>query len=228
MLVRANMSEDPRLKLKNDEIKPQLTYDAFLWGKIVHNLPQYSISSWTRHHGRHRILGIISSFPPQGIPNTCPRRSQSRASRITDSWRRRTNYRRFGINEISGRCPESNMFSDIPRLSIAHLYFCQETLRFDSIAIAIIREADRDDAIPLSIPQKTVTGNIVTSIPISCGQKVVISINAYNRYIYTCTLNGTLMCNSPFKGFRKSGDQTRTLGTQCALLVAYNPLRRLH
>ena len=41
--------------------------------------------------------------------------------------------------------------------------------------------AERDDVIPLAISQKTKTGEIINSIPISKGQRVVLSLSGYNR-----------------------------------------------
>jgi len=77
----------------------------------------------------------------------------------------------------------------IPTLSLVHLSFPQETLRFDSIILGIIREAERDDVIPLSIPQKTMDGDTITSIPISPGQRVMMSFNSYNRSFFKSTFN---------------------------------------
>ncbi|KIJ27234.1 hypothetical protein M422DRAFT_37891 [Sphaerobolus stellatus SS14] len=57
----------------------------------------------------------------------------------------------------------------------------KETLRYHPIVGSLARQARNDTVIPLDIPQKTKTGEIVTSIPISKGQHVMLSIFAYNR-----------------------------------------------
>ncbi|KAF8575871.1 cytochrome P450 [Ramaria rubella] len=57
----------------------------------------------------------------------------------------------------------------------------KETLRFHPIAFALTRMAGNDDVIPLSTPQRMKTGKIVTEIPVSKGQRIMISISAYNR-----------------------------------------------
>lgn len=60
--------------------------------------------------------------------------------------------------------------------------FRKETLRFHPIVGGLIREAGRDDNIPLSHPVKLNTGEVITSLPIEHGQEVVLSFIAYNRY----------------------------------------------
>lgn len=60
-------------------------------------------------------------------------------------------------------------------------YGTQETLRFHPIVVYLDRVAGRDDVIPLSTSQSTVKGETLTSIPISKGQKILLSIAAYNR-----------------------------------------------
>ncbi|KIJ48702.1 hypothetical protein M422DRAFT_247562 [Sphaerobolus stellatus SS14] len=57
----------------------------------------------------------------------------------------------------------------------------KETLRFNCVISGLMRQAEKDDIIPLSIPQKTKTGTTVTSIPISKGQIIMLSHFAYNR-----------------------------------------------
>ncbi|KIJ48697.1 hypothetical protein M422DRAFT_162335 [Sphaerobolus stellatus SS14] len=59
----------------------------------------------------------------------------------------------------------------------------KETLRFNCVIGGLMRQAEKDDIIPLSIPQKTKTGTTVTSIPISKGQIIMLSHFAYNRLL---------------------------------------------
>ncbi|KAF8573948.1 cytochrome P450 [Ramaria rubella] len=57
----------------------------------------------------------------------------------------------------------------------------KETLRFHPISAAIIRMAANDDVIPLSTPQTTKAGKTITEIPVSKGQRIMVSLAAYNR-----------------------------------------------
>ncbi|KAG6808982.1 hypothetical protein H0H92_002100 [Tricholoma furcatifolium] len=59
----------------------------------------------------------------------------------------------------------------------------KETLRYHPVVISLIREAARDDVIPLSTPIRTVSGELITEIPVSKGQKVSTSIGCYNRQV---------------------------------------------
>ncbi|KAJ3722183.1 cytochrome P450 [Lentinula guzmanii] len=57
----------------------------------------------------------------------------------------------------------------------------KELLRYHPVAIHMFRMAHEDDVIPLSTPITTMTGEILTEIPVSKGTRTVISIPAYNR-----------------------------------------------
>ena len=57
----------------------------------------------------------------------------------------------------------------------------QETLRFHPIVYNIWRYAGKDDVIPLSDPVRGVDGTIISEVPVSAGQPIVISICGYNR-----------------------------------------------
>ena len=43
------------------------------------------------------------------------------------------------------------------------------------------RLAVKDDVLPLSKPIITVTGEVISEIPIAAGQEIMVSICAYNR-----------------------------------------------
>ncbi|KAF8515698.1 cytochrome P450 [Hysterangium stoloniferum] len=60
-------------------------------------------------------------------------------------------------------------------------YTRAETLRYHPFVLQLFREADRDDVIPLEHPQRTVTNDTVTAIPVSKGQAIMLSICVYNR-----------------------------------------------
>lgn len=57
----------------------------------------------------------------------------------------------------------------------------KETLRYHPITAGVFRQAGRDDHIPLDIPVKLTTGEVITSLPIEKGTQVFLSFIAYNR-----------------------------------------------
>jgi len=59
--------------------------------------------------------------------------------------------------------------------------FIKETLRCHPIGHSASRVAFQDCIIPLSKPVKLTTGEIVTEIPVSKGQKIQINVPGYNR-----------------------------------------------
>ncbi|KAF9047484.1 cytochrome P450 [Panaeolus papilionaceus] len=58
----------------------------------------------------------------------------------------------------------------------------KETLRFHPVAYTTVREAARDDVLPLSKPVITASGKAITEVPIPKGLKIFTSINGYNRH----------------------------------------------
>ncbi|KAF8578884.1 PAH-inducible cytochrome P450 monooxygenase PC-PAH 4 [Ramaria rubella] len=70
-------------------------------------------------------------------------------------------------------------------LTIADLesmkYTVAETLRFHPIVVHLFRMAGQDDVIPLEWPQRTISGEMVTEIPVSKGQVIMLSLWTYNR-----------------------------------------------
>lgn len=54
-------------------------------------------------------------------------------------------------------------------------------MRLHPIAHQLTRTAARDDVIPLESPIETKSGQVITEIPISRGQNIVVSICGYNR-----------------------------------------------
>ncbi|RPD57242.1 cytochrome P450 [Lentinus tigrinus ALCF2SS1-7] len=57
----------------------------------------------------------------------------------------------------------------------------KETLRFHPIAYHLWRYAGQDDVIPLSDPVTGADGTVISEIPVSAGQPIIISICGYNR-----------------------------------------------
>ena len=47
----------------------------------------------------------------------------------------------------------------------------------------LFRVADHDTVLPLSTPLNTITGEVITNIPVSKGQNVILSVAAYNRLV---------------------------------------------
>ena len=54
-------------------------------------------------------------------------------------------------------------------------------MRLHTVSWHLLRLASKDDIIPLSNPVVTQSGEQVTSIPVSKGAKIRISVCAYNR-----------------------------------------------
>jgi len=147
ILVRANLSEDPKTKLTDDEIIPQMT-TLFLAGHDT----TATTSSWMLYHlSRHKEYQTVV-------------REEIKAARAAAKAR--------GDVELT--------IADLDSMKYL-VAAMKETIRYNPIVSALTREAGRDDIIPLSIPQKTVTGETITSIPISRGQRIQLSFLAYNR-----------------------------------------------
>jgi hypothetical protein len=78
----------------------------------------------------------------------------------------------------------------------------------------LVRVAGRDDVIPLAIPQKTRAGEIITTIPVSKGQRIIISISAYNRcvVIFNFIYPETMRYDISSEGLNLSGETTLISG----------------
>ncbi|KIJ48669.1 hypothetical protein M422DRAFT_247528 [Sphaerobolus stellatus SS14] len=131
ILVRANLSEDPKTKLSADEVLSQMT-TIFAAG---HDSTKFSLS-W------------------EEITATRGKAAERGDSELT-------------IGDL-----------DSMKYMLAAL---KETLRFNCVIGGLMRQAEKDDIILLSIPQKTKTGTTVTSIPIRKGQIIMLSHFAYIR-----------------------------------------------
>ncbi|PFH52187.1 hypothetical protein AMATHDRAFT_74464 [Amanita thiersii Skay4041] len=57
----------------------------------------------------------------------------------------------------------------------------KESLRYHPVAFNSFRQAADDDVLPLSTPIITVSGEVITELPIPKGTKIVTSIGGYNR-----------------------------------------------
>ncbi|KAG0141623.1 hypothetical protein CROQUDRAFT_663581 [Cronartium quercuum f. sp. fusiforme G11] len=59
--------------------------------------------------------------------------------------------------------------------------FWREVLRFIPPVTSMLRQAVKDDQIPLSSPVTLKNGEVVSFIPIKAGQKILVPVSAYNR-----------------------------------------------
>ncbi|KAF8580093.1 PAH-inducible cytochrome P450 monooxygenase PC-PAH 1 [Ramaria rubella] len=89
--------------------------------------------------------------------------------------------------EIMATCSRASQRAQI-ELSLSDLEsmpylaaLIKETLRFHPPVAGLTRVADQDDVLPLSVPHKTKTGEMITELPVSKGQRIIISIAGYNR-----------------------------------------------
>lgn len=57
----------------------------------------------------------------------------------------------------------------------------REVLRFHPVVPHNFRQAARDDVLPLSKPITTLSGKVIREIPIHKGQRLTLSVAAYNR-----------------------------------------------
>lgn len=59
----------------------------------------------------------------------------------------------------------------------------KETLRLNPVLPHLFRKATKDDTLPLARPVATRSGRMITSLLVAKGTPLIISINAYNRYV---------------------------------------------
>jgi hypothetical protein len=57
----------------------------------------------------------------------------------------------------------------------------QESMRLHPVAYWLVREAGRDDVIPLAFPIATTSGAQISSIPVVKGTTIDIAVDVYNR-----------------------------------------------
>ncbi|GJJ11676.1 hypothetical protein Clacol_005912 [Clathrus columnatus] len=145
--VRANLSEDPRTKLTNEEVISQLTTFFFAGHETTATTLSWALYELSRHPEYQTKL-----------------RDEIKALR--------THVAERGDNEITITDLDSMQY--LPALM-------KETLRYHPILAGIFRNAGRDDHIPLDIPIKLTTGEVVSSIPVERGQQVFMSFINYNR-----------------------------------------------
>ncbi|KAF8517112.1 cytochrome P450 [Gautieria morchelliformis] len=147
ILIRANLSEDPKSKLSETEVMAQLKTLMITGQETTASTLSWAFYELSRNPG-------FQSRVREEIKTTRAQAAQSGNGELT-------------IADLgSMQCLLSVM---------------KETLRYHPILTILSRVAGREDIIPLSSPQTTKTGEVVTSFPVSKGQRVLISIAAYNR-----------------------------------------------
>ncbi|GJJ15839.1 hypothetical protein Clacol_010117 [Clathrus columnatus] len=147
ILIRANLSGDPSVKISDNEIESQLTTlmlaghdttaSSIMWG-----LYELSRDQVSQQHIREEIANV----------------------RL----------------RISQRGDEKLTITDLETMKYLSA-FIKELHRFHPVVPLIHREASHDDILHLSQPVQTKDGRYIDTIPISKGQRIVMSIAAYNR-----------------------------------------------
>ncbi|KAF8518880.1 cytochrome P450 [Gautieria morchelliformis] len=147
ILIRANLSEDPKSKLSETEVMAQLKTVMIAGQETTASTLSWAFYELSRHPGfQSRVREEIKTTRAQAAQR--------------------------GNGELT--------IADLDSMQCL-LSVMKETLRYHPILTILSRVAGRDDIIPLSAPQTTKTGEVVTSITVSKGQRVLISIGAYNR-----------------------------------------------
>lgn len=95
----------------------------------------------------------------------------------------------YDVSLTTGHYDSMRYFNAVIKVStvITHVIFpanafTQETLRLHPILPILVREANCEDVIPLSVPVKDRFGRSQIHISVSKGQRIVMPLNAYNRY----------------------------------------------
>ncbi|GJJ07024.1 hypothetical protein Clacol_001222 [Clathrus columnatus] len=165
ILVRANLSENPRAKLTDEEVISQLTTFFFAGHETTSSTLVWALYELSRHPEYQTKVR-------EEIRATCARVAERNDGEIT-------------IPDLDSM----QYLLALVKASLIHKakggttysYFKQETLRVHPIVGGIFRQAGQDDQIPLSVPVTLTTGEVVTSLPIERGQQVTISFINYNR-----------------------------------------------
>ncbi|KAF8511769.1 PAH-inducible cytochrome P450 monooxygenase PC-PAH 1, partial [Gautieria morchelliformis] len=149
ILIRANLSEDPKSKLSEPEVMAQLRTLMIAGQETTASTLTWAFYELSRHPGFQSRV-----------------REEIKTTRAQEGQR--------GNGELT--------VADLDSMQCL-LSVMKETLRYHPIGTTLARVAGREDIIPLSAPQTTKTGEVVTSIPVSKGERVSISIGPYNRRV---------------------------------------------
>ncbi|GJJ11611.1 hypothetical protein Clacol_005846 [Clathrus columnatus] len=160
LLVHANLSEDPKTKVGKNEVLAQLTYELrpcitarpntkFRTFFLAGHETTASSLMWTLYE--------LSKHPEwQAKLREEIAKTRSQASERGDT--------KLTIADFD---------------SMSHLQaVMKETLRVYPIVSSLVRQAGKDDCIPLSYPVPTANGEIISEIPINRGERVLISLKS--------------------------------------------------
>ncbi|GJJ09369.1 hypothetical protein Clacol_003591 [Clathrus columnatus] len=152
ILVKANFSEDPKKRMGDHEVVAQFMALLFVIRITAGHETTATTLSW--------IFYELSKRPDI---QACLR------NEISETRKKVINR---GDTEFSIADMESMPYTAA---------VMKETLRYRPIVLHLFRRAIRDDVIPLDVPQRTASGNLINEIPISKGQAVTLSVCVYNR-----------------------------------------------
>ncbi|GJJ11630.1 hypothetical protein Clacol_005866 [Clathrus columnatus] len=161
--VHANLSEDPKTKVGKNEVLAQFTYELHLCITASPNT-KFRTFFLAGHETTASSLMWVSYELSRH-----PEWQKKLREEIT---RTRSQASERGDTELT--------IADFD--SMSHLQaVMKETLRAYPIVPSILRQAGKDDCIPLSYPVPTANGKMISDIPINKGERVIISLLAYNR-----------------------------------------------
>ncbi|KAF8589039.1 cytochrome P450 [Ramaria rubella] len=149
VLSQANLSENPKTMLSEDELMAQLTTLMLAGHETTASTINWALYELSTHPEFQDLV-----------------RNEIQQTRKQAAQR--------GDREMS--------VADLDSMKYL-LALMKETLRYHPIVFFIRRVAGREDVIPLSNPQPAKNGETITNIPVSKGQRVMISIAAYNRLV---------------------------------------------
>ncbi|KAF8525701.1 cytochrome P450 [Gautieria morchelliformis] len=135
-----------------------------------------------RQLGDEEVLSQIMSLTLAGHETTANTLSWTlfELSKHQDVQDRLRNEVRATRTKASDRGDEQLRISDLESMKYT-ISVIKESLRLYPIVLQLFRRAAQDDVIPLERPQCTVSGGMVTAIPVSKGQAVTVSLCVYNR-----------------------------------------------
>ncbi|KAJ3922577.1 cytochrome P450 [Lentinula edodes] len=149
VLLRSNMTADPKKALDEDEVLSQMAY-----------VPRQVLIR------RHETTASTTTWLLYELG-----KSLKDQSRVYDE-----------IREMRSRIgpdvePTASDYDSMPFFNAV----IKEGLRLHPIVPALIRQAASDDVIPLEFPVISESGEELSQIPVSKGQRVSVSISVYNR-----------------------------------------------
>jgi cytochrome P450 len=124
------------------------------------------------------------------------------------------------IKKMKASKAEKTPFSSADYDSMAFLNaIIKEGLRLHPIVPNLLRQASRDDIIPLSEPITTNDGHLIREIPVTKGQTLMCSLAVYNRFVAVIIMKSR---RSNFAACRLYGEKMQTYGDPHASLEGEN------